>query len=62
VASITPRTASAWVKSIRPAKKARIVNSPAAAGRAPAAIAAATIDSSIGNDPTAWISTLGDPV
>ncbi len=36
-ASITPNTASAWVKSIRPARNARNVNSPGPASRAPAA-------------------------
>ena len=36
-ASMTPSTASAWVRSSRPARNARSVNSPGSASRAPAA-------------------------
>jgi hypothetical protein len=35
-AAIMSATASAWVRSMRPFRKARFVNSPGSAGRAPA--------------------------
>ena len=61
-ASITPRTASAWVRSMRPARKARRVNSPGSAGRAPAAQTARSTDSKSGGEPSVWISATGWPV
>ena len=50
-ASITPRTASAWTRSILPARKARRVNSPGRATRAPRPTRFSTTAFKIGGDP-----------
>ena len=62
LASITPSTASARVRSIRPVRKARSVNSPGSASLAPRVRQCASSRSSSGGEPTVWISTSGPPV
>ena len=61
LASITPSTASARVRSIRPVRKARSVNSPGSASLAPRVRQWASSRSSSGGEPTVWISTSGPP-
>ena len=61
-ASMTPSTASARVRSIRPERNARSVNSPGSASRAPRARQWARTSSSSGGEPTVWISASGWPV
>ena len=61
-AAIRSRTASAWVRSMRPCRKARCVNSPGRASRAPASRAAAPAGSRITGDPCAAISSTSSPV
>ena len=61
-ASITPSTASARVRSIRPERKARRVNSPGSACRAPRARQCARTSWTRGGEPTVWISARGCPV
>ena len=60
-ASIRSRTASACVRSSRPARNARCVNSPGSANRAPSAIARFSSSSSTTGEPCAAISTTSSP-
>ena len=61
-ASITPSTASAWVRSMRPLKKALSVNSPRSANRAPAVHSDVSKASKIGGEPIVWNSATVWPV
>ena len=61
-ASIKSRTASACVRSIRPARNARCVNSPGSASRAPEASARRSNRSSTTGEPCAAISTRSSAV
>jgi hypothetical protein len=61
-ASIRSRTASACVRSSRPARKARWVNSPGSARRAPSSSARRNRSSSTTGEPCAAISTRSSDV
>ena len=61
-ASMRSMTASAWVRSSRPFKKARFVNSPGPACLAPAANRAASTSRRTTGDPWQWNSAESSPV
>ena len=59
---MTSITASAWVRLMRPFSSARRVNSPGAAGMAPAAISACCSPSAMALPPWTESSTTSSPV
>ena len=59
---IRSRTASAWERSRRPFRKARFVNSPRSAGRAPARTTSARTVRRISGPPWQLISSVSSPV
>ena len=61
-AAIRSITASAWVRSIRPFRNARRVNSPGRACRNPAANSASSPAASAAGEPWHWISAVSSPV